>query len=1264
MSDQCDQCGALLKDTTNRFCESCGAEVHPLDILFAPSLDEDASGFVKFVEKLKIFYFERVYDLNFNLAKRSRNLFNSRMYLYKNLSIIERMNLSERAEKLDEVQMDLKAIANKIKTETEFIQTQFSAAEDAYLQGEFLNAKIILQPLHQKTRKLGFYQWLSDITRNETQIEDNFSVLRNIQKIPKAESLSSENIESTLHYGYFKINQIENDVTSRNDNPSNALKIHPHVTEKLQELKQSYETKYTDLNKPLPEFGFGDKFKYFFKSTTENLGYFTTHFKFNRLLKQGEDYSNLPKAWESLQAAKQIIESDTKNIYDDKIAEFNQIFENTRTKIDELNEQKNQAIEKALEKMMKFDFIEALQILSSTIETLTKYKMEVPIEELKAQISFCEYNKNIETELNSIQDIYELGDYLEAQKQMALLKKNIADNASQEIVESLTDEINKFEEKITISRNEGESLLIEDVEETWHTLTESLDFSTAYKNLNEKLELAQKQNYASAIEKINIMLQNLELNQTSFEMLQKAIEIFEKAKFKASQEVLNQLDERINKSKANHFDLLIKKSKTFTNKLTKKIAEEEKSIKADIEKAEKLFTDHLEFFQATELLGECKIRAENADLTNIISVIDKSSVKIIRNQKIQTEQLSFESRIKEGKLQAAKMGLDDLLAEINENPSEYAPLLVENLQNVIKKLDSKIKAEGKLIEEKINLFHDKMDEAIDFQESIVILQDLLQRIKLNGLTQYDDALDNLTQKIATNKEKIAEYEAVQKIFEEGDIQVAEKQASQLLDSINKELKKSPRKYSVTLKEAVELLNSEIGTALKDGLDTLTSDFTEIQKKALTALDFSEILQRLKSYQIRAQRLGEEDLKNQIVVLESQVQYNANLMAKHNLLAQRYERMEDFIQTLREIKNLASSAETDAAIFDQVKSVLLALKDRVESDSSDREERMRTSLQNIIEQELNNLDFSKASESLRGLKETAQGLAIATFNSEINKFLMICQTHKNFKIRAESAFVKAKSGEIMQARETLGDIQSDIQHHDGPLLDAMKEYIDTEYQKIDTQIKNEIQTIAKDVKDRLLPLVEAKKGEMAYFILEEHLNRAKYLESDSLVDEIGDLMKLCTMQFDPTDKKYRKQKKKLDVNALDEQIEQVLERTTMKPAEPTAEMIEEQKAGFQTMMVKLDPQAQEKRPHFETVGELREYKKKQRLIKRTRVVKAPKMTENLNNEVRSSVTRTRLQAFDRQVNRPLKRTNSTSCLNCGYLQKDAHTPFCEFCGKPM
>lgn len=1268
-SNLCNQCGAPIEDPSARFCSACGAEIHPTEIDFAPGIDENASAMQKFLHSLKNFYFEAYFGINNLFSRKTNNLFYHRMFLEKNLEILEENDLEERVERLEEIKVELKEVSKKIREETENIQEKYFTAFNSYTNADFIPAKIILRNLLKTTRKFGFYSWKNEILRLNSQIKVNISSLHLIERadLPADfENLAVEKKEASLKYSWYLLSLCEKMIAKRNESSKNTLKIHQSVVQQLQTKKDSILEEFKKISKQPPVFNFGNKIGFFFQSNIQQFKITLNLIKFNRLLKIGQDLSNLPKALKSLRDAEEIVKDPALIIYSDKKLEMELAIQQIVSMIENFTKEKEETVKLANQKALNFEFDEAVEILKQKEIYFSQYSLEGLMKELQIQQSIIIFNKNTDSELEQIIQIYDAGDYLQSFQMIEALNKKVEEaKESTPILENVQKKLSNLEQKITQSRNEGESLLVKDIEKIWNTLADDLLFQNARDALAKSLEITQKQAYHSTEKLIRQKLSDLESNFEIAKLHAEITNLITQKELSQASEKLKELNKKLKSKEKIVFDKLKSKVETLNKEFEKSTVEETKSLENNIEEARKLLSTQLDFFNASEMLAKCQIQAEKAGLKKFFPVIETLSNRIVENQRIQTEQVGLEAKINENQLQAAKEGLTQLLESVKKHQDKYEPLLIQNLEKSIQNLDKKISDEEEKIKAKVESFHKTMDESLDFTPSENILQELDQQIQITGLTQFSSSLQELHQKLEDNREKFASYTELQKVFEEGDIRQAEKQTKSLLDSIVHKNKKTPRYFSQSLHEAVEVLNSEIQTALKDGKDKLTADFHEIQNRASTALDFTEILQRLKNYQIRAQRLGEDVLKTQIVVLENQVIQNDEIMKKFNQLAEKYSKMEDFIVTLREIKNLVNQVQDNIAVFPQVKAAVTSLQDSVENDNSKREEEIRAGLQDIIKSELNALEFTKAAESLNRLKEKSQSLAVNKFNAEINQYLLMCQSHKNFKIRIDNALVKEKNGQIMEARTLLDEIRSDLDHHDSPVLDALRKYLDTNYKRIDNLIVKEIETITQDVKGRLLKLVEGKQGDVAYFVLEDYVDRAHYLEANDLVKEINDLMKLCLLQFDPTDKKYQKKRKKLKGKEdMESEIEQALEKTKMIGVTKPTEGVEAEKPAVQRILVKYDLDAQEQTPYFETKKELREYKRKQRIMKQARVVKPPKIQENLNNQVRSSVTRARLQAFDRQANRPLKRAEKEKCMECGYIQKHTHNVFCEFCGKPL
>ncbi|RLI65755.1 MAG: hypothetical protein DRO88_03665 [Promethearchaeia archaeon] len=1269
-SDHCNQCDAPIEDSTARYCQACGAEIHPAEITFAPGIDENATNMQKILHNLKNFYFNIYFHVNQFFSQRTSNLFHKRLFLEANFEIMGENDLKDRAVLLDEINTELKEISKKIRAETQSIQKKYYSALKLYTSADFIPAKLELGNLLQNAKKLGFYSWVNESIRLNHQIKENIKCLRSLELIELPldyETLTKNKQEAILKYNLYILTQCENYITKRNNSTKNTLKIHPSIVKQLQTQKGDIVQHFKKISKDVPEFNIATKIGYFFKSTFQRFKITLKLIKFNKLLHVGQDLRNLPQALQSLKEAEELTKNPEFFIYSDKKLEMKLAIAKIVSMIENYTKEKDETIDLANNKALNFEFEEALDILHSKEKYFVQFSLEGLIKELQQQQSTISFNKGINLELKQIKEVYETGDYLEAFRLIEKLKEKIKE--SQEVtplLENIQNILVSLDQKISKSRNEGESLLIQEIEKTWNNLAEDLLFQNARDALSKSLAIASKQAYHSTE---NLVKQKQSLLELNFEIAKIHSEIknlIQQKELKIAHERLIELNKMVKKNEKNIFEKLIQEVKSLEKELDQTINDETVSIKEQIDKAQELLSTQLEFFAASEILANCQIQAEKTGVNQYISIIEDLSQRIVENQRIQTEQVGYEAKIQENQLQIAKEGLTHLLKTVMKHKDKYEPLLIQNLQKSLEQLEQKIAEEEEDIKNRIEEFHNILDESLDFNRSEDLLKELEQRIQLTGLTQFNSVIQDLHRKLDDNRAKLAEYEELQKIFEEGDIHHAEKQAKSLLHSITSTNKRTPRFYCVALHDAVNLLNSEIQTALKDGKEKLTADFHEIQERCTTALDFTEILQRLKNYQIRAQRLGEEVLRTQIVVLENQVVQNDEFMKRHNLLAEKYAKMEDFIVTLREIKTLINQVQDNIAVFPQVKEAIMSLQETLENDNIKREDEIRSDLQEILESELNALDFVKAAESLNQLKAKSQSLAVNKFNAEINKYLLMCQSHKNFKIRIDNALVKEKSSQIMEARALLEEIRSDLEHHDSPVLDALRQYLDSNYNRIENLISKEIDAITKDVKGRLLKLVEGKQGEVAYFVLEDYIERAHYLEAQDLVNEISDLMKLCTLQFDPTDKKYQKKKKKKLKEKIDREaeIEQALQKTKMIGVSESVKSTEAEKPAIQRILVKYDLDAEEKTPHFETTKELREFKRKQRIMKQARVIKPPKVQENLNNQVRSSVTRARLQAFDRQTNRPLKRAENEKCMECGYIQHNSHNVFCEFCGKPL
>ncbi|MHA1746244.1 MAG: hypothetical protein ACTSWW_09605, partial [Promethearchaeota archaeon] len=544
-----------------------------------------------------------------------------------------------------------------------------------------------------------------------------------------------------------------------------------------------------------------------------------------------------------------------------------------------------------------------------------------------------------------------------------------------------------------------------------------------------------------------------------------------------------------------------------------------------------------------------------------------------------------------------------------------------------------------------------------------ILGTAIARIHTIGLLEFITLLNTSTEKISLNQETQTEVQELQKIFSDGDLKIVDKRCRSLVEKINKAKSKTPGLYSSTLFASIEMLHQQIQVALKDGVGKLTADFQQIPALIQQTLDFATIQDLLTNYKIRAQRLGLEDLKLQIEEQLIVCVKNANLVSELHLLETKYDRMEDFIQTLKDVVALSQTSENETATFGHVKNAIVTFQEKVNRESQDREAKMQQSLHQIVEEELNALHFKEASISLKTLSVTAKNFGVSSIQAEIQGYSGICASHSGLLENVEEARIVAGTGKVIEARELMNRLVSVLAQFKGVIIDPMRRRVDEVRNEIQTNIEGQIANLKSEIK-RFVGIVENQQAKSIYSELQDLIPTANYLEAGGMAQEIIDLLKLCELQFDPADLKKLKKKQK---KSKDE--EKVAKPTVRTQFVSTKDMVAEQVAISQQSTVftvqrsALDDE-NEFIPTFATRSEFREFRRKQFIRKTAQKVQPPKVETNLTNTLRSSTTRKRLQRYNRQINVEQKRANISKCGQCGADQRREFNKYCDFCGKPL
>ncbi|MCK5343894.1 MAG: hypothetical protein KAR20_10845, partial [Candidatus Heimdallarchaeota archaeon] len=415
---------------------------------------------------------------------------------------------------------------------------------------------------------------------------------------------------------------------------------------------------------------------------------------------------------------------------------------------------------------------------------------------------------------------------------------------------------------------------------------------------------------------------------------------------------------------------------------------------------------------------------------------------------------------------------------------------------------------------------------MDFEKAKEILGNAIARINSTSLSDFLPLLSVSTEKIALNQEAQTEVQEIQKIFSEGDLKVADKNCRNLIKKIDKENSNTPGMYSSTLYASVEMLLQQIQVSLKDGVGKLTTDFQQIPDLIQKTLEFASIQELLTNYKIRAQRLGLEDLKQQIEEQLIICVKNANLISELHLLETKYDRMEEFVQTLKDIVVLSQTTENEVSAFDHVKAAVVAFQEKVDRESQDRRAKMQQSLKQIVDEEVNTLLFTEASASLKSLGVTAKNLAVTSITAEIQGYLGICSSHLGLLESVEEAVIVAETGKVIEAREIMNRLISALAQFKGVIIDSMRQRVEEIRTQIQTQIDSQITNLKNDIK-RIVEIIENKQAKSVYLELQDLTETATYLGVDDINQEIADLLKLCELQFDPSEllSKAKKQKKK-------------------------------------------------------------------------------------------------------------------------------------------
>jgi hypothetical protein len=1090
-----------------------------------------------FLDKISRYYYDGLWTVNTFLINKSNNLLHKKNLLNNNQNLLYNHPIMYSDEEAQRIREELKQNADLIGVFSEKFENQLMDLKEIYEKQHFLEAKTGLRALRTETRKTGLVQWLTPNYFLQRKSEFNLDLLKQFNHY--GTQVSDSIVPKDLIRNAYTLKNLH----LKYQNETAKDRLHPALLEELEQVKDIYWAAALERKLTIPKINIGKTLGYWIPNKVDARGIAGENRKFQKLLHQGENWKDLPKAWEILKLAKQSMEDQPLVIYRDNKKRYTQLSGEVKLLIEELTQETENTKKETLFLMENFDFPLAKDQIELFLERLKSHQMVELIQDIEKHLQSSATNAELYGESILVEQVFESHDFLAASKAIEALQKKISQESQTYIVETLGQKIDALEEKITHSRDEGENIFVTELVALKTELMEKLNFDEALIVLNEKREIAEQQEYKNYLSQIAAFMKEFQQNHDVFTQYTKLTAMIEQEQFGDALQAFN-------------------------------------VIYKPIKSAKILIYSHLE-------------------------------------QEVSTLKENLQAKITEEKVA---------------------------IENQIREIDGLV-------------------EDVDFEEAKEILSAAITRIHGTSLLDFITLLNTSTEKISLNQETQTEVQELQKIFSEGDLKIVDKRCRSLIEKINKANSKTPGLYSSTLFASIEMLHQQIQVALKDGVGKLTADFQQIPAQIQQTLDFATIQDLLTNYKIRAQRLGLEDLKAQIEEQLIICVKNANLVSELHLLETKYDRMEDFVQTLKDVVVLVQTTENEKATFDHVKNAIETFQEKVNRESQDREAKMQQSLHQIVEEELNTLHFTDASISLKTLGITAKNFGVSSIQAEIQGYLGICASHSGLLENVEEARIVAGTGKVIEARELINRLVSVLAQFKGVIIDPMRHRVDEVRNEIQTNIESQIAHLKGEI-NRIVGAIENQQAKLVYSELQDLIDTANYLEAGGMAQEIVDLLKLCELQFDPTE--LKKQKKKQKKSKSEEKVAKPTVRTQfVSTKDMVAEQvaISQQSTVFTVQKSALDDE-DEFIPTFATRKEFREFRRKQFIRKTAQKVQPPVVETNLTNTLRSSATRKRLQRYNRQINVEQKRANISKCGQCGANQNREFNKFCDFCGKTL
>ena len=374
---KCKFCANYVEDD-QPYCSRCGSRLitEPQAEANKRSIDTDATIIETkdpadwtFMDKVSRIYFGGLRVTNAFFIKQTKNLLHKKNLLTNNQNLLYTHPILYSEEAAAEIRDQISALSEQIGTLSEQHEIQLMDLKAVYESQNFLEAKIKLKKLRKESRKTGLIQWIPPNSYLQRKTQQNLNLLKQFDHFGEqvtADIAPKDLIRSTY--------TLQNLLLQAQKESKKEL-LHPAILKELEQVKNTYLALATEQKVEIPAPNFGKTFAYWFPNKINAISLTIENIKFRRLLQQGENWTNLPKAWEILEQAKKIMEEQMLVIYRDNKKLYTKISEETKHLIEDLTQETEQTKKETLYLTTNFDFVLAKDQIELYLEKLRTHQM-------------------------------------------------------------------------------------------------------------------------------------------------------------------------------------------------------------------------------------------------------------------------------------------------------------------------------------------------------------------------------------------------------------------------------------------------------------------------------------------------------------------------------------------------------------------------------------------------------------------------------------------------------------------------------------------------------------------------------------------------------------------------------------------------------------------------------------------------------------------------------------------------------------------------